>query len=205
MRAPCLPTVTLRVDAPRTIGPYILLHLKLFSSSTTYHPGSHPPRSSISMMSTPPHTANISTTYVEPPSPSCLVPATICHQDHHTKVYTPSICHTSEIISIHDHRLPCHNLYMLLPIVEGWPLHLKLYTCVIMWTAAMILQHNANTSLYISRSHVWTSRVISPTITLKPWEWTFSCHHQSFLRTSCHIINSIKNPSPYKAMLRSMK
>ena len=111
----------------RATGPYILLHVKSCSSSTTYHPSSHPPRSSISMMSTPPHTANISATYVEPLSPSCLVLATICHKDHHTKVYIPSVCHILKIISIHDHRPPCHNLHMLLSIVEGWSLHLKLH------------------------------------------------------------------------------
>ena len=57
---------------------------------------------------------------------------------------------------------------------------------------------NANTTLYTLRPHVWTSRVIIPTVTLKPWEWTSSCHHQLFLRTSRHILNLIKNPSPYK-------
>ena len=70
-------------------------------------------------------------------------------------------------------------------------------SCVIMWTAAMILQHNANTSLPTTCPHVWTSRVISPTVMLKSWEWTSSCNHQFFLKTSCHILNSIKNPSLY--------
>lgn len=57
---------------------------------------------------------------------------------------------------------------------------------------------NSNTSLYTSRPHVWTSWVANPIVTLKPWEWTSSCHHQSFLWRSCHILNWIKNPSPYK-------
>jgi len=33
-----------------------------------------------------------------------------------------------KIISIHDHQSPGHNLHMLLPIVEGWLLHLKLHS-----------------------------------------------------------------------------
>lgn len=54
--------------ARRTIvrRPYIPIHLKSLSSSITYHPGSHPPRSSSSTMLTPPHKANIPATYVEP-------------------------------------------------------------------------------------------------------------------------------------------
>ena len=43
-----------------------------------------------------------------------------------------------------------------------------------------------------------TSWVANPTVMPNPWECTSSCHHQLFLRTSHHIINSIKNPSPYK-------
>ena len=97
--------------------------------------------------------------------------------------------------SIIDHLNPWSST----PLPQSPLQHLvSTSSCVTMWTAAMILQHNTNTSLYTTSPHVWTSWVISPTVTPKPWECTSSCHHQLFLITSCHILNLIKNPSPYK-------
>ena len=50
----------------RTASPYILLHLKFLSSSTTYHPGSHPPRSSLISISSLGHDVKSSTYYKHP-------------------------------------------------------------------------------------------------------------------------------------------
>lgn len=75
-----------------------------------------------------------------------LSSSTISHPGNHLSLRSPyqgihpSVCHTSKIISIHDHRPPCHNLHMLLSVVEGWSLHLKLHAhCNIMSTSSCVV------------------------------------------------------------------
>lgn len=85
-------------------GPYILLHLKSLSSSTTYHPDSHPPRSSlirdVNSFVQGKHPCNI----CRDSSPLYPGLVTNCHQAHHTRVYTSTVCSPSNVISIHDYR-----------------------------------------------------------------------------------------------------
>jgi len=166
------------VPVTRMAGPYILPHLKSLSSSIISHLGNH----------------------LSPRYPyQGIHPTGMSYIGNHLNPWSSTTLSQSPDVAPHHARLaPQSQATCFLQ-------HIMLTSsCVVLiWTTAMILQHNANTSLYTDVPHLWTSWVVNPTVTLKPWECTSSCHHQSFLRTSYHIIKSIKIPSPYKCKLCS--
>lgn len=120
----------------------------------------------------------------------------------YTKVYNRSVCHTSEIISIHDHQPPCRNVHMLLSIVEDlappsqatcFLQHIMLTSsCIVLvWTASMILQQML--------THLYT--LSTPMSELVRWSVQLSCSNHE--NAHPHAIMSCFSEHPLTSSTRS--
>ena len=109
------------------------------------------------------------------------------------------LCFNPHMLPHRGRLAPLTQATCSLQHISCWPHHVSSSCELPPWYSNTMLTH-----LYTLISPMpRTSRVSNPTVTLKPWECTFSRHHQSFLLTFYQNINSIKNPSPSPSKCKS--